>query len=68
MKVFGTGHYWEGGYQHRAVVATKTKKRAAELFNQSMYTFNNYTCVTKNEAEVKAALAKPETVIKMKRY
>jgi hypothetical protein len=67
MKVFGTSHYWEGSDQYRAVVATKTKKRAAEFFNVSMYTFNNYACVTKNKEEVELALAQPETLIKMRK-
>jgi hypothetical protein len=33
-----------------------------------MYTFNAYAAVTANKEEVKAAMAQPETVIKMSRY
>lgn len=70
MKVYGIGQYFskENGYQCRAVVAAKSKKRAAELFDCSMYTFNNYAAVTGNKREVKLAMSKPETVIIMEVY
>ncbi len=69
MKVYGTSHYFENNVvQCRAVVATKTKKKAMELLKQSAYTFKNYTCETGNDKEVPLALAQPETVIIMERY
>ena len=68
LTVYGTNQYfsWDqfkGNRQCRAVVAAPSKKRAAELFEQSMYTFKNHSCATGNEAEIKAAMAEPETVI-----
>lgn len=68
MKVYGTSQYFKDSYQCRAVVAAKTKKRAAELLKQSAYTFKYYTCETGNPKEVELAMAKPETVITMEEY
>ena len=72
MKVYGTSQYFttiNGKHcQARAVVATKTKKRAAELFGLSMYLMNNYASVTGNEKEIAAAMEKPETVVVMEVY
>jgi len=69
MKVYGTSQYFkENTYQCRAIVATKTKKRAAELLGQTAYTFKYYTCETGNKKEVDLAMAKPETVIIMEEY
>ena len=74
MKVYSTSQYFtwikleegsdrHGSYQCRAVVAAPSKKRAAELLEQTMYTFNNYASETANEKDIKLAMAKPETVI-----
>ncbi len=63
LRVWGTWMYFEGGQQANAVVATYTKKRAAELLKQSRHTFNQYTSETSNKFDVEEALAKPETVI-----
>ena len=53
MKVWGTTMYFnKNGRQCRAVVATKTKYKAAKLFGLSTYTFNNYSCETGNEKEI----------------
>jgi len=72
MKVWGTSQYFgriKGrSFQARAVVATKTKKKAAELLGLSMYMFNEYAAQTWNEKEVAAAMEKPETVIVMETY
>jgi hypothetical protein len=72
MKVWGTDQYWtrvEGkSYQARAVVAAKTKKKAAELLGLSMYMMKNYSSVTGNDKEVAAAMEKPETVVVMETY
>lgn len=63
MKVYGTWHYFEGGEPCYAVVATKTKKRAMELFKQSRYTFDNYSCETGNKENIKQALDNPDQVV-----
>lgn len=69
MKVYGTSHYFNHNtYQCRAVVAAKTKKRAAELLEQTAYTFKFYTCETGNKKEIELAMAQPETVIVMEKY
>ncbi len=69
MKVWGTTMYFnKDGRQCRAVVATKTKKRAVELLDLTLYTFNNYSCVTGNEKEIAAAMKQPETVVVMEVY
>lgn len=48
--------------QVRTIVATRTKKRAVELLNITMYDFNGWWCRTGNEIELKTALGTPETV------
>lgn len=70
MKVWGTDHYFtkSPSRQARAVVAAKTKKRAAELLNISLYTLTMYGCVTGNKEEIAAAMKKPETVVVMEEY
>jgi hypothetical protein len=69
MKVWGTTMYFnKDGRQCRAVVATKTKKRAVELLDLTLYTFNNYSCVTGNKEEIAAAMKEPETVVIMEVY
>lgn len=68
LKVWGTSHYYKGCQQMRAIVATRTKKKAAELLGQSMHIFNEYAAQTQNEMDLKLALAKPETVIVRERY
>ena len=69
MKVYGTDQYFKQNVrQCRAVVAAKSKKRAAELLGMSMYTFNNYACETGNKKELEKAMAQPETVIVMEIY
>jgi len=45
-----------------ALVAAKTKKRAAELLNISMYQMTNYFSQTGNEGDIKLAISEPETV------
>ncbi len=50
------------GKQVRTIVATTTKKRAAELLEISLYEFNGYWCKTGNDVELKVALRKPNTV------
>ena len=58
LKVYGIG--WMG--RHRRIVATTSKKKAAELIGTSLYHFNEYGCETGNEEEIKLAMSKPETV------
>lgn len=52
----------QGSGQIRAIVATKTKKRACELFGISYNYFINYGCETYNDKELKIALKKPEVI------
>jgi hypothetical protein len=63
MKVFG-GLTFNNGKQVRTIVATTSKKKAAALVGESLYHFNSYWCETGNEAELLAALASPDTVLK----
>ncbi len=67
-KVYGTSHYFKNGRQHRAIVATKTKKKAAELLEQTMYSFYSYTAQTGNDKEIATAMKKLETVVIMESY
>ena len=60
-KVWG-GEIFIEGKQKRAIVATKTKKEAINLFQVSYHRFINYCCETGNETEIKIALSKPNTV------
>ena len=61
LKVWG-GLTFLNGKQVRTIVATRTKKRAAELLNLSAFEFREYWTDTGNETELKIALAKPETI------
>lgn len=67
MKVYGTSHYFtrvdKRLCQARAIVAAKSKKRAAELLKMSIYMFNQYASETGNENDIKRAIENPETVI-----
>lgn len=49
--------------QRRCIVATKTKKRAAELMRCSLYYFNYYISETGNDREIAIATGVPETVL-----
>lgn len=53
-----------GMYRH--IVATRTKKRAIELFGISYSLFRDYYCETGNEQEIKTATSKPNTVFRTK--
>jgi len=73
LKVYGTSQWWKKDIgsptcQCRVVVAAPSKKRAAELLEQSMYVFNLYTAETGNKKEVELAMAQPETVIITEKY
>ena len=61
MKVYGTSHYFTNVdgrmYQARAIVAAKSKKRAAELLKMSIYMFNQYASETGNEKDIAKAMA-----------
>lgn len=61
MKVYG-GLDMRGGKQIRVIVATKTKKRATELFEVSIPTFNTWYSETGNKKELEIALAEPEVI------
>jgi hypothetical protein len=66
LKVYSSSQYFvkePSIRQCRAVVAAPSKKRAAELLNHSMYTFNNYASETGNPMDIELAMASPETVI-----
>lgn len=58
LKVYGIG--WMG--KCRRIVATTSKKKAAELIGTTFYHFNEYGSETGNEEEVKLAMSKPGTV------
>lgn len=61
IKVYG-GILFYKGKQARVIVATKTKKRASELFKVTYSRFKDFFCETGNKYELKFALLKPETV------
>lgn len=48
--------------QLRAIVATRTKKEAADLFGVALSYFNQYSSPTGNDAEIATATAKPGQV------
>ena len=50
------------GKQVRAIVATKTKKKASILLGISYSYFTDYFCETGNEKELEIALKNPEIV------
>ena len=58
LKVYGIG--WMG--RTRRIVATTSKKKAAELIGTSQYHFSEYGCETGNKREVELAMSKPGTV------
>lgn len=47
---------------YRKIVATRTKKEAAEALGMSMYMFNQYASDTGNQTEIELATSKPGTV------
>lgn len=47
---------------NREMVATATKKEAAELFGFSLHTLNQYASITGNKDDIAVALTKPGTV------
>lgn len=51
---------------YREIVATKTKKKAIELFGVSYSRFKDYYCETGNEKEIAIATSKPNTVFRAK--
>ena len=61
LKVWG-GLTFAKGTQLRTIVATTTKKRAAEILRMSLYEFNNYWSETGNDIELETALKEPEIV------
>lgn len=66
LKVYSSSQYFKREpyiRQCRAVVAAPSKKRAAELLEHSMYTFNAYASETGNDKDIELAMAQPETVI-----
>lgn len=58
LKVWGTCVFI-GSMQVRAVVATETKKKAAEMFKITPAVFRAYACQTFNKVELTVALSKP---------
>jgi len=62
LKVYGGSH--NGDY--REIVATRTKKKAIELFNISYSRFKNYYCETGNEQEIAITTSKPNIVFRAK--
>lgn len=59
---------WGGSYQgmYRHIIATRTKKKAIELFGISYSHFTNYYCETGNKQEIVIATSKPNTVFRTK--
>lgn len=62
LKVFGGLMSGRGKTQVRTIIATTSKKRAAELLGVTIGTINNFWCVTGNQIETTIALANPEVV------
>lgn len=67
LKVYG-GRFFRGGKNYRAVVATRTKKRAIELLKVSANEFRDYWCETHNAIELEICMANPETIYYIDRY
>ena len=63
LKVFG-GLTRGKKPQVRTIVATTSKKRAAELLNLSIYYFNEHWAESNNDKEVVIATKFPEVVLK----
>jgi hypothetical protein len=61
LKVFG-GLTVVKGKQVRTIVATTSKKKAAELVGESIHQINTWWEETGNATEVAVATAKPDTV------
>jgi hypothetical protein len=63
MKVWsGMSHYYPLGQVH-TIIATESKKKAAELLSISLYEFNQYWSETGNKEAIAAAMKKPETIL-----
>lgn len=61
IKVFG-GDIYHDGKQRRAIVATTSQKKLAEVTQLSLYEIKNWWCETGNEKELKTALAEPNII------
>jgi hypothetical protein len=61
LKVFG-GLTKANGRQVRTIVATISKKKAAELIGESIHEINVWWEETGNKTEVAVATSKPDTV------
>lgn len=61
MKVFG-GIIFRNGKQVRAIVATTSQKRAAELVGVSLSELRDYWSVTGNDIEMQTACSEPGRV------
>lgn len=59
LVVYG-GRIHLNGKSTRAIVATRTKKKAMELVGVGVSGFKNYWSETRNEYELEIALAEPE--------
>ena len=62
LKVYGGLMARRGKIQVRTIIATTSKKRAAELLGVSIATLNGYWCVTGNPIETTLAMANPEII------
>lgn len=62
LKVFGGLMAGRGKIQVRTIIATTSKKRAAELLDVSITELSNYWCVTGNPIENALALENPEVI------
>lgn len=62
LKVFGGLMAGRGKIQVRTIIATTSKKRAAELLGVSITELNGYWCLTSNPIETTLALANPEVI------
>ena len=63
LKVFGSCNFVIDRTTDRVVIAATSQKRAAELLGVSLYDFKQFWSETGNEEEIKAAMAKPETIL-----
>lgn len=63
LKVYGTYTHLRGVTgQVRAIVATTSQKKAAELLHVSLYDFRYFGCETGNPHEIETAMAEPGAV------
>jgi hypothetical protein len=67
LKVFGGILYLQGG-EHRAIIATSSQKKAAEIVGVSLWSFRKYWTETGNKKELEAALSEPEVVLVSKGF